>query len=94
MLDRLIKENKIKKWNHDRVNIYEILCGMAIIAYANYYQKVRFIYTLFDFDGNQAIDINEISIMVNCVCLGWSRYNGLKMPSRATLESYGEIVII
>ena len=37
MLDTLIKENKVKKWNTDRVSIYEILSGMAIIAYANYY---------------------------------------------------------
>jgi hypothetical protein len=52
MIDALIKENKVKKWNQDRVSIYEILAGMTIIGYANYYQKVRFIYTLFDFDGN------------------------------------------
>ena len=63
MLDALIKENKVKKWNTERVNIYEILAAMALTAHANYYQKVRFIYTLFDFDGNQAIDINEISMM-------------------------------
>ena len=56
LLSTLIKENKIKKWNTGRVSIYEILCGMAIVGYANYYQKIRFIYTLFDFDGNQAID--------------------------------------
>jgi hypothetical protein len=37
MLDALIKENKVKKWNTDKVNIYEILAGMTIISYSNYY---------------------------------------------------------
>lgn len=52
ILGTLIKENRIKKWNTDTINIYEILTGMAVVAYANYYQKIRFIYNLFDFDGN------------------------------------------
>lgn len=52
ILDTMIKENKIKKWNNGKVSIYEILSGMCVLAYANYYQKIRFIYTLFDFDGN------------------------------------------
>mmetsp|Transcript_1026 Transcript_1026/g.1015 ORF Transcript_1026/g.1015 Transcript_1026/m.1015 type:complete len:93 (+) Transcript_1026:208-486(+) len=36
LLDTLIKENRVKKWNHQRINIYEIICGMAIIGYGNY----------------------------------------------------------
>ena len=92
ILGTLIKENKIKKWNHDTVNIYEVLCGMTVIAYANYFQKIRFIYNLFDFDGNQAVDINEISIMVICFCAGWSRYTDIKMPTNKKLEGFGEYV--
>ena len=52
ILDTMIKENKVKKWNTGKVNIYEILCGMVVVGYANYYQKIRFIYSMFDFDGN------------------------------------------
>lgn len=37
MIDALIKENKLKKWNSDRVNIYEILAAMCFIAHGNYY---------------------------------------------------------
>jgi Ca2+-binding EF-hand superfamily protein len=92
IMSKLINDNKIKKWNTDRVSIYEILCGMTVIAYANYFQKIRFIFTLFDYDGNQAIDINEISIMVNAICKGWSRFTGLKIPSTKTLEAYSELV--
>jgi hypothetical protein len=86
ILDTLIMENRIKKWNTNKVNIYEVLCGMTVVAYANFYHKVRFIYALFDFDGNQAIDINEISIMAICYCLGWQRFTGIKMPSKKILE--------
>ena len=65
---------------------------MAIIAYDNYYQKIRFIYNMFDFDGNQAIDINELSIMVVAFCQGWARFTDLKMPTNKRLEAYGEYV--
>ena len=92
ILGTLIKENRIKKWNNDTISVYEILTGMTVVAYANYYQKVRFIYNLFDFDGNQAIDINEISILVIAFCQGWSRFTNLKMPSNKRLETYGEYV--
>ena len=68
ILDTLIKENKIKKWNKDKVNIYEILCGLTIISYANFFQKIRFIFTLFDFQGNQALDQNELCILAICFC--------------------------
>lgn len=47
---------------------------------------------MFDFDGNQALDINEVSIMVICFCAGWSRLTDIKMPSNKKLEGFGEYV--
>ena len=40
--------------------MYELLAVMAVMSYANYYNKIRFIFNLFDFDGNHSIDIDEI----------------------------------
>jgi hypothetical protein len=91
-LNTLIKENKVKKWNSERVSIYEILCGLTVVAYANYYQKIRFIYTLFDFDGNQAIDMNEIAIIVISFCKGWQKFSGIKIPNLVILEAFAELV--
>lgn len=37
---------------------------MAVMSYADYSNKIRFIFTLFDFDSDHAIDLDEIAIMV------------------------------
>ena len=41
MLSTIINQNRKRKWNNEGVSIYEILAGMAMMGYANYYQKVR-----------------------------------------------------
>lgn len=90
MLKSLIKENRVRKENHAKVNIYEILSGMIAIAYANYYQKLRMLFALFDFDEDHSMNQAELAIMTGCFCLGWSRFTGIKMPSISMLEQYGE----
>jgi len=47
---------------------------------------------LYDFDGNQAVDINEISIMVIAICKGWARFTGSKIPNKKVLEAYAELI--
>ena len=49
-----------KKERSNKIWIYELLAVMAVMSYANYYNKIRFIFNLFDFDGNHSIDIDEI----------------------------------
>jgi len=40
-LRSVIKENKKKMWNSQKVCIYELICAMVACSYSNYYQKIR-----------------------------------------------------
>jgi hypothetical protein len=46
---------------------------MALMSFANYYNKIWFIFALYDFDCSKSIDQDEISIMVICFIEGWSK---------------------
>lgn len=50
----------LKKLKINKICIYELLTVMAVLSYAHYYNKIRFVFSLFDFDGNHSIDIDEI----------------------------------
>jgi len=65
---------------------------MIIMSYANYYNKVRLIFILFDFDGNQAIDLDEIAIMVVCFLEGWGKMISQDMPARRYIKTFAEII--
>lgn len=56
------EDSKPKKLH--KICFYELLTVMVIMSYANYYNKVRFLWGLFDFDGDHAIDQDEIAMMV------------------------------
>jgi hypothetical protein len=65
---------------------------MTVMAYSNYYNKIRFIFNLFDFDGNHSIDTDEIAIMVVCFLEGWGKIIKETMPPRRYIETFAEII--
>ena len=65
---------------------------MAVMAYGNFYNKIRFIYAIFDFDCNKSIDEDEIAIMVICFLEGWGRMTKDPMPNRKAIEKIANVI--
>lgn len=74
-------------------SFYELITVMAVMGYANYYNKIRFIFAIFDFDGNLAIDVEEIAIMVICFLEGYGKISKTEMAKRKYLEKIAEIIV-
>ena len=88
-----IKASKAPLYQKEnRQSFYEILTNMSVMSYANYYNKIRFIFCLFDFDGNRSIDLDEIALMIICFLEGWKHITKIKMPERRVLEKVAEII--
>ena len=75
-----------------KVSFYELITVMSVMAYGNFYNKIRFIFSIYDFDCNKAIDEDEIAIMVICFIEGWGRITREFMPSRKALEKVANVI--
>ena len=42
-----------------KVSFYELITVMSVMAYGNFYNKIRFLYAVYDFDCNKSIDEDE-----------------------------------
>ena len=92
---KMAKRNpKRRKAKIHKVSVFELLTIMAVMAYSNYYNKIRFIFNLFDFDGNHSIDLDEIAVMVVWFLEGWGKIIGVKMPQRRYIETFAEIIYL
>ena len=44
--------------------MYELFAALVQAAHASYENKIRFLFNLFDFDGNQSIDREELTLLI------------------------------
>ena len=49
---------------NNRISFYELLIVLTVMGFANYYNKVRFIFNLFDFDSTHDLNIDQLNLLV------------------------------
>ena len=59
--------------NKKDMNIFELISIMIITAYANLEDKLRLIFSLFDFDSSMAIDMDELIFLIRNLLVGYGK---------------------
>ena len=65
---------------------------MIIMSFSEDHGKVRFIFTLFDFDMYQSLDKDQFTLMTMIFLEAWARFSGGSYSSRVDLEKVGRAV--
>lgn len=74
------------------ISIYELLTVMTVMAYANDYNKLEFIFNVFDHGSNEALDLEEIALMTTSFLTGWGKLTNQEMPEYNDQRRYAEVI--
>lgn len=62
------------------------------MGFANYYNKVRFIFNLFDFESTHDLSMDQLSLLVICFLEGWSKMIDKELPQRRYSLKLADII--
>ena len=62
------------------------------MAFANYYNKVRFVFNLFDFDSSHDLTFDQLNLLVIWFLEGWSKIIDKSPPQRRYSLKLAEII--
>ena len=63
------------------VDIYQTLISMVVFSKGHFDDKLRTLFTLFDFDGSGEIERKELSCFIQAAVMGLCKLVGLPYPS-------------
>lgn len=79
------------RWDTDQNesnDALEILSALMILSCGNFEDKVSAVFSLFDFDENGVLTIDEVTIMCRTSLIGLSKAMGAKEPTTAEIEHF------
>ena len=74
------------------LNIYEIVVSMSIMAHANFYNKVRFIFNTVTLTYTDGIEFEEMYLLVLSLVYGYGRFIGKEGPERDMLKEIAMLI--
>ena len=70
--------------------MYELISAITILAWANWKCKVRFLVSLFDFEENGRLNLNEVALLLESAGRGIGRVTKTPIPKQEFFDRVTE----
>ena len=72
-----------------KINVLESFIALVIFCFeAEYDDRIRLIFNVFDTDGGGTLDRKEASKLISCTVYGMCKLAGLPMPNKQVISDY------
>ena len=76
------------------LNGFEFVVGLTIISYANFRNKLKLLFRMFDFDQTGSLTIDEALLFFKSIIIGYCRMVGQDLPSAQSIREAAKITFL